>query len=152
MPTLYLFADTNLFLQYKPLHEIYWSGLGDFDHIEIVVCPTVQREIDALKDGREGRRSDRARRVASTFLNIAQHGPQEHRAASPRVTLELYATSQPNKDLAGQLDYNQNDDRIIGHLAQFRVDNPSADARLLTGDSGPILKARTLDIPWILAP
>ena len=152
MPTIYLFADSNLFLHYKPLNQIDWSGLGDFDHIEVVVCRTVQREIDALKDGREGRRSGRARRAASTFLEIAQHGPQEHRAASPRVTLNLYGTSQPKQDLADQLDYSQNDDRIIGHLAQFRVGNPSADARLLTRDSGPILTARTLGIPYAIAP
>ena len=99
MPTLYLFADSNLFLHYKPLNQIDWSTLSDFDDIEVVVCRTVQREIDALKDGREGRRSDRARRVASTLLEIAQHGPQEHRAASPRVVLNLYGASQPKQDL-----------------------------------------------------
>ena len=159
MPTIYLFADSNLFLHYKPLDQIDWSRFGDFDHIEVVVCPTVQREIDALKDGRGGRRSRRARKAASIFLKIAQHGPQEHRVASPSVTLNLYGTSQPKQDLADQLDYSQNDHRIIGHLAQFRADNPLADARLLTGDSGPVLTARTLDIPcestpddWRLAP
>ena len=152
MPTIYLFADSNLFLHYKPLHQVEWSRFGNFDHIEVVVCRTVQREIDALKDGREGRRSDRARRAASTFLDIAQRGPQEQRATSPRVLLRLYETSQPKKDLADQLDYSQNDDCIIGHLAQFREDNPSADVRLLTRDSGPVLTARTLGIPYAIIP
>ena len=152
MSTVYLFADSNLFLHYKPLHEIDWSKLGDFDEIEVVVCPTVQREIDALKDRREGRRSDRARRAASTLLEIAQHGPKKHRAASPRVTLNLYGTSQPKQGLANQLDYSQNDDRIIGHLAQFKDENPSADARLLTRDSGPVLRAITLRIPYAIIP
>ena len=152
MPTLYLFADSNLFLHYKALHEIDWSRLGDFDDIEVVVCRTVQREIDALKDGREGRRSARARGAASTFLEIAQRGPQELMAASPRVLLTLYRTLQPKKDLADQLDYSQNDDRIIGHLAQFRQDNPSADARLLTRDSGPVLTAGSLGIPCTITP
>ena len=90
MPTLYLFADSNLFLHYKPLSEINWSRLGDFDHIEVVVCRTVQREIDALKGRREGRRSDRARRAASTFLEIAQRGPrstdQPHRVSCSTCT------------------------------------------------------------------
>ena len=83
MPTLYLFADTNLFLQYKPLHEIYWSGLGDFDHIEIVVCPTVQREIDALKDGREGRRSDQSQEGREHF---PQHCPTRPPGAQSSLT------------------------------------------------------------------
>ena len=152
MPTLCLFADTNLFLHYKSLDQIDWSKLGDFDHIEVVVCPPVQREIDALKGGREGRRSERARKAASTFLKIAQHGPQQLRTASPCVMLDLYVTSQPKQDLADSLDYSQNDDRIIGHLAQFREDNPSADVYLLTRDSGPVLKARNLKIPYKIIP
>ena len=152
MPTLYLFADSNLFLHYKPLHQIEWSQIGGFDDVEVVVCRTVQREIDALKDGREGRRTDRARRAASIFLEIAQNGPQERRAASPHVVLSLYGTSQPKADLGEQLDYSQNDDRIIGHLAQFREENPLADARLLTRDSGPVLTARSLGIPCVVIP
>ena len=28
MSTVYLFADSNLFLHYKPLHEIDWSKLS----------------------------------------------------------------------------------------------------------------------------
>lgn len=159
MPTLCLFADTNLFLHYKPLDQIDWSKLGDFDLIEVVVCPPVQREIDVLKGGREGRRSDRARKTASILLEIAQHGPQQQRTASPNVMLDLYVTSQPKQDLADKLDYSQNDDRIIGHLAQFIEDNPSSDAHLLTRDSGPVLKAKNLGIPckiipaeWLLPP
>ena len=98
MPTLCLFADTNLFLHYKTLDQIDWSKLGDFDHIEVVVCPPVQREIDELKGGRERRRSERARKAASIFLEIAEHGPQQQRAASPRVTLDLDVTSQPKPE------------------------------------------------------
>ena len=152
MPTLCLFADTNLFLHYKPLDQVDWSKLGDFDSIEVVVCPPIQREINALKGGREGRRSERARKTASILLEIAQHGPQQQRTASPNVMLDLYVTSQPKQDLADKLDYSQNDDRIIGHLAQFIEDNPSADAHLLTRDSGPVLKAKNLGIPYKIIP
>ena len=159
MSILHLFADTNLFLHYKVLDEIDWSMYGSFDQIEIIVCRTVQREIDRLKDGRDGRRTERSRKVASTFLEIAQHGPQEQKPTSPRVMLILYDATQPKQDLAGSLDYNQNDDQVIGYLAQFRADNPEADARLLTRDSGPILTSRNLNIPyeipdenWLLSP
>ena len=103
MPTLCLFADTNLFLHYKPLDQVDWSKLGNFDSIEVVVCLPVQREIDALKGGREGRRSERARKTASILLEIAQHGPQQQRTASPNVMLDLYVTSQPKQDLADKL-------------------------------------------------
>ena len=152
MRSICLFADSNLLLHYKSLEQIDWSRLGDFDNIEVVVCRTVQREIDALKDGRSGRRSDRARKAARTLLKIAQHGPQVRREASPRVVLKLYGASQPKQDLADQLDYSQNDDRIMGYLAQFIADNPSIDARLLTRDSGPVLTAKALCIPYVVVP
>ena len=152
MPTICLFADTNLFLHYKTLDQIDWSILGDFDSIEVVVCPPVQREIDDLKGGRQGRRSERARKTASMLMKIAEHGPQQQRAPSPRVILDLDVTSQPKQGLADWLDYSQSDDCIIGHLAQFREDNPSANAHLLTRDSGPVLKARNLGIPYIRIP
>lgn len=42
MSTLYLFADSNLFLQYRPLDQLDWSRLGNFDDMEVVVCRTVQ--------------------------------------------------------------------------------------------------------------
>ena len=90
MPTLYLFADSNLFLHYKSLKQIDWLRLGNCDDIEVVVCRTVQRELDALKDGRAGRRSDRARKAASILLKVAQYGPEAQEAASPRVALNLY--------------------------------------------------------------
>ena len=48
------------------------------------------------------------------------------------------------------MDYGQNDDQIIGYLEQFRSDHPEADARLLTGDSGPILTASNLGIPYAM--
>ena len=159
MSTLYLFADTNFFLHYKPLSEIDWSAYRDFDQVEIVVCRTVQREIDRLKGGRDGRRNRRARKTASEFLEIAQHGPKEQKAVDPCVVLRLYDKTRPKQDFADTLDYDQSDDQIIGYLALFRDDNPWVDARLLTRDSGPILTASNLGIPcevldenWLLPP
>ena len=123
MATLFLFADSNLFLHYKSLKQIDWSSLGDFDNFEVVACRTAQREIDALKDGRSGGRSDRARRAASILPKIAQHGPQVQRGASPRVVLKLYGASQPKQVIGAQLDYSQNDNRIIGHMPQCITDS-----------------------------
>ncbi len=39
---------------------------------------------------------------------------------------------------------------IITHIAQFKADNPSADVRLLTRDSGPVLTAHSLAIPCVV--
>ena len=152
MPTVYLFADTNLFLHYKDLDQIDWSVLGTFEHIEVVVCTTVQSELDALKDGPRGRRSERARRTANKLVEITQHGPQVLRKAGPRVTLNLYLPRLPKPDLAEQLDYTRNDDRIIGFFARFIDDNPCADARLITRDSGIIIMAGQMGMRCVTSP
>ena len=152
MATTYFIADTNLFLQYKALDEVDWRLLDHLDDIEVVVCRTVQREIDSLKYGREGRRSKRARRAASIFFKILEHGPQQQKATPPRVLLSMYERALPSKDLGDQLDYTKNDDCIIGFLAQFRADNPSADVRLLTSDYGQAFTANHLQLPYVIVP
>ena len=148
MTTLHLFPDSNLFLHYRALEEIEWTTYRDFDHVEIIVCRTVQREIDKLKDGRDGRRTRRARKAASTFLEIAQHGPQELRVVSPHVSLRLDGASQPIQTLSDQLDYSQPDDQIVGYAARFKDENPDADVRILTRDSGPIVTAKAVAISY----
>ena len=152
MPTLYLFADTNLFLHYQDLDQIDWSALGTLEHIEVVVCTPVQSEIDALKDGPRGRRSERARRTANMLVEITRQGPLMLRKAGPRVTLNLYPPRLPKPDLAEQLDYNRNDDRIIGFFARFIDDHPCEDARLITRDSGIIIMANQMGMQCETAP
>ena len=148
MNKLHLFPDSNIFLHYKPIPEFDWSKYDRFDEIDIIVCRTVQREIDNLKDGRVGRRTRRARSTASKFLELAENGPQEQRTTSPKVTLKLDIAARPSQEHGEDLDYSQPDDQIVGYVARFRADNPDADARILTRDSGPIMTAKSVCIPY----
>lgn len=47
--TLSFFPDTNLFIQCRPLGELDWSEWADFEEVHLIVCRTVQREIDRQK-------------------------------------------------------------------------------------------------------
>ena len=49
MATLYVFPDTNLFIQCRPLNELDWSLWPDSSEIHLVVTRPVQREIDGQK-------------------------------------------------------------------------------------------------------
>ena len=79
-------------------------------------------------------------------------GSQEYeliRGSLPVVKLYLVAQSLPSPDLKYELDYSKPDDEIVGCLHRFRQDNPDKDARLLTHDTGPMVAANSLELPYI---
>ena len=60
--TIY-FPDTNFFLQYRDAPEIPWREVTAAPEVVLMVCPTVQGEIDDLKGDGNARRAGRARKV-----------------------------------------------------------------------------------------
>lgn len=138
-----LFPDANLFLQFRDPAELPWGELvGDFEEIRLLVCRTVQSEIDSLKgDGRD-RRAERARKASSRFRDIIMHGEsimlREH---GPRVTLDLAPRVRPGYPHPATLDLSGNDDRIVAETMAHAAETREAVA-LLTADTGPMLTAR----------
>ena len=158
---LYLFPDTNLFIQCRPLQELDWSEWENFEEIHLIICRPVQREIDNQKNRGNDRVSQRARKMYSLFRKIAL-GANDYEPileTTPQVKLFLESPSKPSTELEHRLDYSKPDDEIVGCLYRFRQDHPDKDARLLTHDTGPMMTAKSLDmrfIPidetWILPP
>ena len=68
------------------------------------------------------------------------------------VKLLLDPSCQPDRALAGRLDYDEMDDRIVGCVYTYRNRNPQWDIRLLTHDSGPMATAQMLAIPFVPVP
>ena len=161
---LYLFPDTNLFIQCLALCELDWSKWNDFSEVHLVVCLPVQKEIDRQKrtGGENTRVSRRARKTySSLFRPIAtgEKGFELIREADPRVVLFLESPSRPDPVLSKQLDYSNPDDEIVGCLHRYAKDNPDADVRLLTDDTGPMMTANGLGLSiapieqkWLLPP
>lgn len=159
--TLFFFPDTNLFVQCKPLQEIDWSVWGDFDEIRLVVSRPVQAEIDGQKGKGSGRLAKRARATSSLFRDaiLAESGFLEIRAQNPAVRLYLRLDLKTDPTLAAQLNYDERDDQLVGIAAFFAKNNPDADVRILTHDTGPMASAKMVgvvfgEIPeaWLLAP
>ena len=59
--TLYLFPDTNLFIQCRLLEQLDWSEWADFEEVRLIVCRPVQREIDNQQNRGNNRVAQRAR-------------------------------------------------------------------------------------------
>ena len=147
---LYLFPDTNLFIQCSPLGQLHWSEWREFMEVHLIVCLPVQQEIDQQKTrGQNNRVGRRARKTYSSLFRPIATGEKEYaliRAGDPRVKLFLESPSRPDPELSDRLDYGKPDNEIVGCLHQFAKDNPDADARLLTDDTGPMMTARGLGL------
>ena len=149
--TIYLFPDTNVFIQCKPLEKLDWSEWQSFSEIHLIVSRLVQSEIDDQKKRGNSRVARKARTTYKLFRKIID-GHQEYeliRDASPVVKIYLEGPSQPSPELDYILDFNKPDDQIVGCLHKFRQDNQDADARLLTHDGGPMMTAKSLGIPFV---
>lgn len=67
--TLYLFPDTNLFIQCLDLQELDWSKWPDVAEVHLIVSLPVQQEIDKQKTlGQNSRVGRRARRTYSSLF------------------------------------------------------------------------------------
>ena len=149
--TLYLFPDTNVFIQCKPLEQLDWSEWQHFSEVHLLVSRPVQREIDDQKNRGNSRVAKRARTTYRLFRRIID-GRQDYeliRSSNPVVKLHLEGPSRPSPELADILDYSKEDDQIVGCLHKFRQVNQGTDARLLTYDGGPIMTANSLEIPYV---
>ncbi len=159
---LYLFVDTNLFIQCRDLSELDWSEWKDFSEVHLIVSLPVQREIDRQKTRGNDRVGRRARSTYSSLFRAIATDEKKFQLvndAEPQVKLFLESPSRPDPELANSLDCSRPDDEIIGCMNRFAKDNPSFDVRLLTHATGPMMTARGLGLSvspiredWILSP
>ena len=160
--TVYLFVDTNLFIQCLPLEELDWSYWKEFYQVNLIVSAPVLREIDGHKKKGNARCGSRARATSKLFRKIMRENKEPRklvRDKEPCVKLSINVEYTANTALVDKLDYQEPDDKLIGIISEFKRQNPNSDARLLTHDTTPIATARSLgiavdEIPedWILPP
>jgi len=158
---LYLFPDTNLFIQCRPLDQLDWSKWKDFDEVQLIVSRPVQSEIDNQKKRGNDRVGKRARTVASLFKELILEKDNEKVVIEkdPAVRLLIRPELKRSKALEEQLDYAERDDQIVGTAREFLDNNPGGDVRILTHDGGPLATAKMVGLPiapipddWLLEP
>jgi hypothetical protein len=148
-------VDTNLFHECLVLDQqnFPWSGIGDFDEIELIVTSPVQRELDGHKKDNRSRIKKRAILAVSWFREMLTSS-QDHkvlREAHPRVTLRLDATSASTNH-SDVLDYNIPDDRIVGTAIALAEADTDKGITLLSHDTGPAMKAKAVGLPFRFFP
>jgi hypothetical protein len=154
VPDIFLFTDTNLFLQARSLQEVSWTDLFDGPEIVLIVPRAVQREISALKSDENSRRSKRARSAAALFMRIAQAADATIviRAERPRVSIQLPGRVALCTATPDGLDLTRTDDEILAEILGFQAAHAAFDVRLLTDDSDQVVSARHFGIPFVVIP
>ena len=156
---VFLFVDTNLFLQCRPLEDLDWSTWNAFDEVRLIVSAPVLREIDHLKNKGNDRVRRHARAASSMFRKMLSDGYRPVRVSGPCVKLLVEPRHKYCESLKGQLNYQERDDQLVGTVYEFAKHNPDADVRLLTHDTTPLYTAQAnglaMDVisdEWLLPP
>ena len=156
---VYLFADTNLLIQCRPLEELDWSVWSAFDEVQLIVSSPVLREIDYRKNKGNDRVGNRARATSAMFREISNDGYKLVRDNGPCVKLSVEPQHRHSKELEERLNYQERDDQLIGTVYEFAKRNPGTAVRLLTHDTTPLYTARGLGLvadvipdEWLLSP
>jgi hypothetical protein len=115
------FLDTNLFLHFRPLHEVDWPALLKDQPVELLLAPIVVRELESHKDQHSSKKlRARAResvgRIAE-LLEEREEGPlREH------VTLRLLTTEPLIDFREHRLSESIPDDQLIASMIQYRAE------------------------------
>jgi len=150
---VYLFLDTNVLVQCRPLDQVDWSGWKDFDEVHLVISRPVQAEIDDQKNKGWDRLAKRAKAASSKIRGlITGDGHLLVKPTGPTVKLLLDPRLRPSEELAGDLDYSLTDDQLVGLVHAFAKQNEGADARVLTHDTGPMATAKMVGVAFVPVP
>ncbi len=156
---VYLFVDTNLLFQCRPLEELDWSAWNEFDEVRLIVSKPVLREIDYRKNKGNDRVGKRARDASAMFRKMLNDGDKVIHDSDPCVKLSVEPQHQYTKELEDQLNLQERDDQLIATAYEFAEHHPSDEVRLLTHDTTPLYTAQGLGLvadvipdAWLLPP
>ncbi|SUE63177.1 PIN domain-containing protein [Roseomonas gilardii] len=137
-----LLPDTNILLHGVHLGHVPWSTVTQAGHIRIVICRTVQDEVDKKKHELKGRAQKRARDWASDIGGMAvEEQSRVLREAAPRVTVELAPFYEPEGwERPARLRLDWPDDMLTANALACAV-HYGEPVGILTNDTGAYLTA-----------
>src|SRR5471030_2021491 len=140
---LYLFPDTNIFLQCIPLTQLDFSEITHCDEVCIIITRPIQQEIDRQKGQGNSRLSKKSKTAASLFSKVVDSPNMTLviRERSPKVFLTMDLSLKPSDQLSDQLDYQEADDRFVGIAAGYCATDKDSEVAIITNDSGPRFSA-----------
>ena len=150
----FLFIDSNLFLQCRPLQDLDWDRLVGREEVTLLVPSAVLAELDKHKSDGNSRRAQRARRSLQ-FLASLLETPDDTVVVR---TIPTRVMAQIAPEVSGDVG-TSNDDSILFEVAQMARTRGNQAVGLVTHDTNLKVKAkrkglRFFPVPdeWLLAP
>lgn len=132
--------DTNIFLHYD-IKTVDWCKELDASEVEIIVCPTVLRELDDKKGDERKVLAERARKNLHLIDCIDEKREEIRKNVKMTVLVE-----EPKVDWNGLgLDKAVKDDRTIASI----IERGNVEDVLVTDDTTPRIKARNKGIKCV---
>ena len=153
LKSLFLFPDTNLFLECHTLKDIDWSTLGDYDEINLLLSKPVLDEIDLHKKG-----TGRRRRQATNIFNIAREIVRQRDRNylqikdNPVINLYLCTDNYYRHFSKPSLDLTKPDDLLVACVGGYQQQFPEHTVKLITHDIGPMTTCRNHSIDFVEIP
>lgn len=119
-----------------------------------MICRSVQRELDKLKNVRDEAIAARARETLRILRTLITGGCDHILTCEerPTVRLLLVGPGKPSSELEEILDYSKPDDELVGYTYRYQKEHAAEEVILLTHDTGPMLTAKSLGINFRQVP
>lgn len=141
---VYLFLDTNSFLEFQPFESIKWTEICGEQEFAIVIAPVVIRELNKHKDNSRGRKRERARKARKRINEIV-------RGIIPSK-LNVLICKNPSKEAFEHPDFHKDiaDDWLIFSAYEFDAGNDKKV--IISNDSGIFIIAQQFGLNSIEIP
>ncbi len=127
-----VFVDTCIFLHFKPFSQIKWRDEAKAERVTLAVCLQVIDDLD--KFSHDARLGERARR------SLKEIEENENKEFQPGISLVI-TPSLNRQDFPPEMDPEHTDNHVI-RSAQVYQKHPHATIRIVTEDTGMVLRAK----------
>jgi len=138
-------VDTNLFLHYKRVDQVDWSGAGA-DRVVLVVLPAALRELEKVKVSGVPKVRERAAKAVTWLAEQLHTGDLVE--LKPGLALRFESREPAIDYTANHLDRQVQDDQVLAGVLGLAGGSNEPPA-IATADLGLMLKARSRRIPVI---
>ena len=139
----YIFLDTNIFFHFHYFESIDWLSESSTSACKLMISPIVVDELDEKKIG-TNKLGSKARKVLNRLEELMDINNAEIR---DNVFIEVIL-NKPQKKIYEkyELNFNEQDHRLIASILEFRDEKNITDIVLCTNDIGPRLRAKQYGI------